>query len=50
MNPLIVNPETARKFGLKDGGTSDALLRPTKADPLSGQGLHKENCVRLVKA
>ncbi|OGW62991.1 MAG: hypothetical protein A2V83_11075 [Nitrospirae bacterium RBG_16_64_22] len=94
-NPLIVNPETARKLGLRGGdavwvesphgkvkavvklsrrihpevvglqhgfghtamgrqargrGTSDALLRPTKADPLSGQALHKENCVRLVKA
>ena len=31
-------------------GTSDALLRPTKADPLSGQGLHKETCVRVSKA
>jgi thiosulfate reductase/polysulfide reductase chain A len=31
-------------------GTSDALLRPTKADALSGQGLHKENCVRVSKA
>jgi len=31
-------------------GTSDAWLRPTKADGLSGQALHKETCVRLVKA
>lgn len=30
-------------------GTSDALLRPTKADPLSGQGMHKECCVRISK-
>jgi thiosulfate reductase/polysulfide reductase chain A len=28
-------------------GTSDAVLRPAKADPLSGQGLHKECCVRI---
>lgn len=31
-------------------GTSDGNLRPTKADPLSGQSLHKENCVRVRKA
>lgn len=31
-------------------GTSDACLRPTKADPLSGQALHKETCVRISKA
>ncbi len=31
-------------------GTADALLRPTKADPLSGQGLHKETCVKIYKA
>ncbi|MGK5087122.1 molybdopterin-dependent oxidoreductase [Bdellovibrionota bacterium FG-2] len=30
-------------------GTSDATLRPTKSDPLSGQALHKETCVKLVK-
>jgi thiosulfate reductase/polysulfide reductase chain A len=30
-------------------GTSDAVLRPLKADPLSGQGLHKECCVRLER-
>jgi thiosulfate reductase/polysulfide reductase chain A len=34
----------------KDRGTADGTLRPTKADPLSGQGLHKENCVRVRKA
>ena len=34
----------------RERGTSDALLRPTKPDPLSGQGLHKEACVRIVRA
>jgi thiosulfate reductase/polysulfide reductase chain A len=31
-------------------GTSDSPLRPTKADPLSGQALHKEACVRVSKS
>jgi thiosulfate reductase/polysulfide reductase chain A len=31
-------------------GTSDAILRPTVSDPLSGQALHKEACVRIMKA
>ena len=31
-------------------GTSDAILRPTASDPLSGQALHKEACVRIMKA
>jgi thiosulfate reductase/polysulfide reductase chain A len=31
-------------------GTTDSPLRPTKSDPLSGQALHKETCVRIVKA
>ena len=31
-------------------GTSDAVLRPTASDPLSGQALHKEACVRIMKA
>jgi thiosulfate reductase/polysulfide reductase chain A len=31
-------------------GTSDAPLRPTVSDPLSGQALHKEACVRIVRA
>jgi hypothetical protein len=31
-------------------GTSDATLRPTKADPLSGMALHKEACVRILRA
>ena len=30
-------------------GTSDSTLRPTKSDPLSGQALHKEACVRIAK-
>ncbi len=34
----------------KGRGTSDSALRPTKSDPLSGQALHKEACVRIVKA
>lgn len=34
----------------KGRGTSDSPLRPTKSDPLSGQALHKETCVRIVKA
>ncbi len=34
----------------KGRGTSDSPLRPTKSDPLSGQALHKETCVRVVKA
>lgn len=93
-NPLIVHPQTAKRFGLSDGdhalvessygkteakvkvsrrihpevvglqhgfghwamgrqakgrGTADSNLRPTKADALSGQSLHKENCVRISK-
>lgn len=31
-------------------GTSDSALRPTKSDPLSGQGMHKEACVRIARA
>lgn len=34
----------------KGRGTSDSPLRPTKSDSLSGQALHKETCVRIVKA
>lgn len=91
-NPLVVHPDTAARFGLKDGheawiespygrtkakvkvtrrihpevvglqhgfghhdlgrlakgrGTTDGVLRPVKADALSGQSLHKETCVSL---
>jgi thiosulfate reductase/polysulfide reductase chain A len=31
-------------------GTSDAALRPTRGDSLSGMALHKEACVRLSSA
>jgi thiosulfate reductase/polysulfide reductase chain A len=34
----------------KGRGTFDGMLRPTKADPISGMALHKETCVRLRKA
>jgi thiosulfate reductase/polysulfide reductase chain A len=34
----------------KGRGTTDSPLRPTKSDPLSGQALHKEACVRIVRA
>ena len=33
----------------KGRGTTDSSLRPTKSDPLSGQALHKETSVRIVK-
>jgi thiosulfate reductase / polysulfide reductase chain A len=94
-NPMVINPATAAKHGVRDGdlvwvespygkvkarakvttrihpevigvqhgfghtafgrlakgrGTGDSLLRPTKSDPLSGQAMHKEACVRIVKA
>lgn len=93
-NPLIIHPETARRYGLADSdevwvespygkvkarvkvsrrihpgvvglqhgfghtglgqqargrGTADAVLRPTKADAISGQSLHKESCVKIYK-
>jgi thiosulfate reductase/polysulfide reductase chain A len=31
-------------------GTSDSALRPARSDPLSGQALHKEACVRIEHA
>jgi len=34
----------------KGRGTTDSPLRPTKSDPLSGQALHKEACVRIARA
>jgi thiosulfate reductase/polysulfide reductase chain A len=33
----------------KGRGMSDANLRPTRSDPLSGQALHKETCVRVSR-
>lgn len=38
---------TALGTRAKGRGTSDAVLRPTVSDPLSGMALHKEACVRL---
>ena len=94
-NPMVINPATAQKYGVRDGdavwvesphgrvkarakvttrihpevigvqhgfghtalgrlakgrGTGDSPLRPTKSDPLSGQAMHKEACVRIVRA
>ena len=93
--PLVIHPDTAKKYGVQDGddvwvestygrvkgtvkatkrmhpevvgmqwgwghtamgknakgrGAAEAALRPTKSDPLSGQALHKEACVRISKA
>ena len=93
-NPLVIHPDTAKRFGLEDDGeawiesphgkvkarvkvsrrihpevvglqhgfghrnlgklakgrgTGDGVLRPVKADPLSGMALHKEACVTLTK-
>jgi len=41
---------TALGRNAKDRGTRDGLLRPTKADALSGMSLHKEACVTLRPA
>jgi thiosulfate reductase / polysulfide reductase chain A len=94
-NPLIINPETAKKYGISEGdavwvesphgktlakahvtprihpevvgaqhgfghtalgknakgrGSNFGNLNVCLSDPLSGQALHKEICVRLVKA
>ena len=38
---------TALGRNAKGKGTSDAPLRPTKADALSGMALHKETCVKV---
>ncbi|HLF41805.1 MAG TPA: molybdopterin dinucleotide binding domain-containing protein, partial [Acidimicrobiia bacterium] len=38
---------TALGRNAKGRGTRDGLLRPTKADALSGMALHKEACVRI---
>lgn len=34
----------------KGRGTSDSALRPTRADPIAGQAMHKQCCVRVYKA
>lgn len=92
---LMINTQTARRFGLNDGdsvwveskygrargavkltegmhpevvglqhgfghwalgqtakgrGMSDSILRPCVSDPLSGQAIHKQCCVKLYKA
>lgn len=94
-NPMIIHPQTATRYNLKEGdtvwaesphgkikatvkisrrihpevvglqhgfghsafgklakgrGSSDASLRPTVSDPLSGQACHKECCVKIYKA
>ena len=33
----------------KGRGTSDGVLRPTRAEPIGGQAIHKQCCVRIVK-
>jgi len=93
-NPLKINVDVAKRFGIQDGdevwiespygkikskvsltqgihpeviglqhgfghwamgkvakgkGSLDAFLRPTVADPISGQALHKECCVKIYK-
>ncbi len=94
-NPLVINPETAAKYGIREGdevwiesphgkvkatarltermhpevvgaqhgfghkglgqrardrGTNTGILNVAKSDPLSGQAVHKEICVRIYKA
>jgi len=34
----------------KGKGSSDAILRPTESDPISGMALHKQTCVKIYKA
>ena len=34
----------------KGRGFSDSILRPTRADPLSGQAMNKQCCVKVYKA
>jgi thiosulfate reductase/polysulfide reductase chain A len=55
MHPEVVGLQhgfghTALGKTARDRGTSDTWLRPTKSDPLSGQAMHKEACVRVSKA
>jgi thiosulfate reductase/polysulfide reductase chain A len=55
MHPEVVGLQhgfghTALGRYARNRGTSDTNLRPTKSDPLSGQALHKESCVKVYKA
>lgn len=55
MHPEVVGLQhgfghTAMGKNAMGRGTSDSNLRPTRADPLSGQALHKEACVKVSKA
>jgi len=55
MHPEVVGlrhgfGHTALGTRARGRGTADAWLRPTRADALSGQALHKEACVRIYKA
>ena len=55
MHPEVVGLQhgfghTAMGSLARGRGTSDAVLRPTRADPLSGQAMHKQTCVRIQKA
>jgi len=55
MHPEVVGMQwgwghTALGKNAKGRGAAEALLRPTKGDPLSGQALHKEACVRIKRA
>lgn len=54
MHPEVVGLQhgfghTALGRRARGRGTSDAALRPAKADALSGMALHKEACVRIVR-
>lgn len=41
---------TALGRNARDRGTRDGLLRPTRADALSGMSVHKEACVTVRPA
>jgi thiosulfate reductase/polysulfide reductase chain A len=55
MHPEVVGlhhgfGHTALGRNAKGRGTSDGSLRPAVSDPVSGQSLHKEACVRIRRA
>jgi thiosulfate reductase/polysulfide reductase chain A len=55
MHPEVVGLQhgwghTALGRNARGRGMSDAWLRPTKADALSGMALHKEACVKVYRA